>query len=104
MEFVLSKDSGVISCVNQETFACLALSLIPGLGRKKIQWLIESFGTPSRILTAPRESLQAFGLDFPAIASIVAGRALKEAEWEAVRARRAGVEIISVYDERFPRC
>ena len=102
MEFVLSKDSGVISCVNQETFACLALSLIPGLGRKKIQWLIESFGTPSRILAAPRESLQAFGLDFPAIASMVAGRALEEAEREAVRARRAGVEIISVYDERFP--
>ena len=101
MEFVLSKGNGVISCVNQETFACLALSLIPGLGRKKIQWLIESFGTPSRILAAPRESLQGFGLDFPAIASIVAGRALQEAEREAVRARRAGVEIISVYDERF---
>ena len=102
MGFVFSKGSGVISCVNQETFACLALSLIPGLGRKKIQWLIKSCGTASRILAAPRESLQRSGLDLPAINSILAGRVLEEAELEAVRARKAGVEIISVYDERFP--
>ena len=94
--------SGVISCVNQETFACLALSLIPGLGRKKIQWLIKSCGTASRILAAPRESLQRSGLDLPTINSILAGCSLEEAKLEAVRARKAGVEIISVYEERFP--
>ena len=102
MQFALQESIGVIGCVNQETFACLALSLIPGLGRKEIHWLIENFGTASRVLTAPRESLRRSGLDSPAIASILAGGALKEAELEAARAGKAGVGIISVYDERFP--
>ncbi len=88
--------------MNQETFACLALSLIPGLGRKKIRWLIEAFGTVGRVLEAPRESLRKCGLERPAVASILAGDALREAEAEAVRAGKAGVEVISAYDERFP--
>ncbi len=93
---------GVIGSVKQETFACLALSLIPGLGRNKIRCLIENFGTAGRVLEAPRELLRKCGLDFSSIASILAGSALKEAELEAMRAGKAGAEVISVYDERFP--
>ena len=88
--------------MNQETFACLALSLIPGLGRNRIRCLIENFGTAGRVLEAPRESLRKCGLDFPAIASILAGGVRKEAELEAICAARAGVEVISVFDDRFP--
>ena len=88
--------------MNHETFACLALSLIPGLGRNKTRWLIENFGTAGRVLEAPRESLRKWGLDLSAITSILAGGALKEAKLEAVRAEKAGVEVISVFDERFP--
>ena len=49
--FALKERMGVLGCVNRETFACLALSLIPVLGRKNIHWLIENFGTASRVLT-----------------------------------------------------
>ena len=100
--FALQEGIGVIGSVNQETFACLALSLIPGLGRKKIRWLIETFGTAGRVLEAPEESLRKCGLGLSAVASIFAGDALREAEAEAVRARKVGVEVISAYDERFP--
>ena len=85
-----------------QTFHCLALTLVPGLGRSRILRLLRRFEQPEHILRMSRAELEQLNLSFEVQAFIASGCALQAAE-EALRtAQEKGWRILSPFETDYP--
>jgi DNA processing protein len=80
----------------------IGLSCIPGVGRVTFRKLAHHFGSPERVLAATRDELGNAGMSERVIADIASCSWREYAEKELVKAREAGVRIITVDDTAYP--
>lgn len=76
---------------------------IPGVGSATLLALRDAFGTLSEAWTASQADLRAIGLSERAAAAIAEARRGIEPEREFERVREAGVDVLTIDDERYPR-
>ena len=88
--------------MKEETYHCLALSLIPGLGSRRLNSLIQACGSPSELLRLSPAQLARFQLAEETKAFISSGCALRAAEKALRQAREKGICILSIFDDRYP--
>ena len=87
---------------NDPALFWIGLSSIPGVGRVTFRKLAHHFGSPERALTASQDELGTAGLSERMIADIASFSWREYAEKELVKAREAGVRIITVDDIAYP--
>ena len=89
----------------QETLDALRLNMVPGIGPRTQQALIENFGSPGDILRADREQLMQTPGIGPKLASaiVAASRDSTAALAELNRCRDAGIDLLLHNGERYPR-
>lgn len=80
----------------------LALALTPELSARSALRLVEVFGQPANVFTAPREQLQGLRLSAKAIDALLAGKSLRRAEKELARARQLGVQLVCWSEAAYP--
>ena len=80
----------------------VALTLTPGLGPTRARHLAEFFGSVEQVFHASLTSLEAAGIPAAAAQSLATGKSLELAEEELVRARSAGVKIVTLDDPAYP--
>ncbi len=80
----------------------LALHLVPGLGTTLATRLIRRLGNPQRIFHASVSELESCGLRAGVAQSIVSGVPFEEAAAEMEKIQAAGVEVVTLQDERYP--
>lgn len=81
----------------------LRLNLVPGVGPRIRQQLLEQFGTPGRILSAEAGQLQQVDGIGPKLArAILDGRDDTAAREELARCRRAGIDLIAEDTPAYP--
>lgn len=80
----------------------LALHLVPGLGTTLASRLIRRLGNPQRIFHASVSELESHGLRAGVAQSIVSGVPFEEAAAEMEKIQAAGVEVVTLADERYP--
>jgi DNA processing protein len=81
----------------------LVLSLIPGLGPVGMRSLIERFGGPSQVLTAPRQELEKVaGLRRQVVDAICRPPIYTDAERELRQCEKAGISILSWENPAYP--
>lgn len=88
--------------MHAKTLACLALTLVPGLGPSRLSSLLRRFPDPGRIFQLSRPQLQRLQLSPDAQLLIAGGMALKEAEEVLRRAQSIGVQIVSIFEDCYP--
>ncbi len=88
--------------VNDETFFCLALSLVPGLGTGHIHPLLKHCGSASAVFALPRSELKRLRLSSETTHSIAGGFAQKNAEKALGSARSKEIQILSLFDQAYP--
>jgi len=87
---------------NDPALFWIGLSSIPGVGRITFRKLAHHFGSPERALAASRDELGNAGLSERVIADIASFSWREYAEKELLKAREAGVRIITVDDTAYP--
>jgi DNA processing protein len=87
---------------NDPALFWIGLSSIPGVGRVTFRKLAHYFGSPERALAASRDELSNAGLSERVIADIASLSWREHAEKELVKARDAGVLIITADDTAYP--
>ncbi len=88
--------------MNDETFFCLALSLVPGLGTGHIHPLLDQCGSASAVFALSRSELKRQRLSSEMAHTIAGGFAQKSAE-EALRsARSKKIQVLSLFDRAYP--
>ncbi len=88
--------------MNDETFFCLALSLVPGLGPGLIHPLLERCGSASAVFALSGSELKRLRLSSEVTHIIAGGFAQKSAE-EALRsARSKKIQVLSLFDPIYP--
>ncbi len=81
----------------------LALNLLPGIGPVRVRRLLEVFGTPGAILSAPRDRLRAVeGIGHELAGVISSWRDTLDLDEELGLIRDRGVEVVSMADEDYP--
>src|SRR5690348_18014538 len=80
----------------------VALALTPGLGPTRARHLVEFFGSVDHLFQASLTSLEAAGIPVAAAQSLATGRSLELAGEELVRARAAGVTMVTLDDPTYP--
>jgi DNA processing protein len=80
----------------------VALALTPGLGPTRTRHLVEFFGSVDHLFQASLTSLEAAGIPAAAAQSLASGKSLELAGEELVRARAAGVKIVTLDDPAYP--
>jgi DNA processing protein len=80
----------------------VALSLTPGLGPTRARHLVEFFGSIDHVFQSSLTSLEAAGIPAPAAQSLATGKSLELADEELVRARAAGVTMVTLDDPTYP--
>ena len=88
--------------MNEEAHHCLALSLVPGLGTKRIHLLMKACGSPANVFRLSPVQLARFQLSKEARAFIAGGCALRAGEEAARQAEKQGIRILSVFDDEYP--
>ena len=88
--------------MKEETYHCLALSLIPGLGTRRLNSLIQACGSPSELLRLSPARLAGFQLAEETKAFISKGCALRAGEKALQQAREKGISILSIFDDHYP--
>jgi DNA processing protein len=88
--------------MHEETRFALALTLIPGLGTKRLHKLIRHYGLPSRVFRLGNAELKRLRLCAEIRASLLSGRALNVAERELEKAAQKGIRTISPFEEVYP--
>lgn len=81
----------------------VALQRIPGVGPIRFAALERAFPSLADAWTAPTTALVSAGLDRRAAASLVAGRSSIDPDAELDRLSKAGVRLITVRDDAYPR-
>lgn len=85
----------------EEELYWLGLHLMPGLGPRKAQVLLEQFRSPQAIFQAPRSELQAAGLPPGLAQSLASGCVFEEAANQQKRMMDEGVRLIPVSGELY---
>lgn len=86
----------------EETLHWLALRLVPGLGTLGALKLLEKLKSPQAIFRSSASELQVAGLS-PALArNIASGCSFEDAVTQQEELLRAGAELISIQDSRYP--
>ncbi|HEX8985784.1 MAG TPA: DNA-processing protein DprA [Bryobacteraceae bacterium] len=80
----------------------LALKMVPGLGARTAQKLLERFRTPQRVLRAARSELEASGVSGSVAQSIASGCSFEDAVVQQEKMRQAGAQLITLTDPRYP--
>ena len=80
----------------------VALALTPGLGPTRARHLVEFFGSVDQLFQASLTSLEAAGIPAAAAQALATGKSLELAGEELVRARAAGVKMVTLDDPAYP--
>src|SRR6185312_11233205 len=80
----------------------MALALTPGLGPTRARHLAEYFGSVDHVFQSSLTSLEAAGIPVAAAQSLATGKSLELAHEELVRARAAGVNMVTLDDPAYP--
>jgi len=88
--------------MDQDTFDLLALTLIPGLGKTRLNRLVTQGRKAGEILRLSRSELGRLGLSVELQVYIASGCPSKEAETAAKTAEKMGVEILSFLSDVYP--
>ncbi|MEX0715405.1 MAG: DNA-processing protein DprA [Planctomycetaceae bacterium] len=92
------------SAVESELLGWLRLNLVPGVGPRTVQALLERFEGPAGIFAATPEQLrQVDGVGPKLAAAIADSDRLAEARRERERCRDARVDLLLASDDRYPR-
>jgi DNA processing protein len=86
----------------EETLHWLALRLVPGLGTLGALKLLEKLKSPQAIFRASASELEAAGLSSALARNIASGCAFEDAITQQERMMKAGAELISLHDRRYP--
>ena len=96
-------NSNVIdSEMDEEAYHCLALSLVPGLGTRRIHSLVKACGSPANVFRLSPAQLARFPISEEARAYIASGCALRAGEEVVGQAEKQGIRILSVLDDEYP--
>ncbi|HVW84801.1 MAG TPA: DNA-processing protein DprA [Bryobacteraceae bacterium] len=87
---------------DEEELYWLALRLVPGLGARRSNMLLERFHTPRAIFRASPSELEGAGLAGALARSISSGCSFDDAAGQQQLLRAAGAELIPLDDERYP--
>ena len=83
--------------------AFIALNMVPSLGPVRLRRLLETFGSPERILSAKRNELQAVdGVNQAVIDSLVSWETLVDLEQELARIRDFGATVLTLEEADYP--
>ncbi len=82
----------------------IGLCSIPGVGRVTFRKLANRFGSPERVLAASPEELRIEGLSDKIVHDITTSSWREQADRELIRARDAGVKIVTADSEEYPAC
>ncbi len=88
--------------MDEKTYHCLALSLVPGLGTSRIHSLIQACGSPANVFRLSSAQLARFRLSDEAKTLISSGCALRAGEESGRQAEKQGIRILSVFDDEYP--
>jgi DNA processing protein len=86
-----------------ETPYWLGFHLVPGIGATRLARLVEYFGNLERAWNATPAALRASGLGERALDSLVATRSRLSLDSEMQRVERAGVHLLTLADDDYPR-
>ncbi len=86
----------------EEELHWLALKLIPGLGTRAAEKLLERFRTPEAIFRASRTEIEAAGISGSVAQSIASGCSFEDAVTQQEKMSAAGAELITIRDPRYP--
>jgi DNA processing protein len=81
----------------------LALKLVPGLGTRTANKLLERLRTPQAIFRASRTELEAVGVSGAVAQSIASGCTFEDATAQQQKMLEAGAELVTIGDPRYPR-
>lgn len=81
----------------------LALKLIPGLGARTANKLLERLRTPQAIFRASRTELEAVGVSGAVAQSIASGCTFEDAAAQQQKMLDSGAELVTLGDARYPR-
>lgn len=88
---------------HDEVLHWLALRMVPGLGTLGTLRLLRTMQSPLAIFRASTSELQAAGLSAAQAKSISSGYSFDDAVDQQQKMLNAGVELISLHDERYPQ-
>ena len=86
----------------EEELYWLAFKLIPGLGTRTSNKLLDRFRTPQAIFRASRTELEGAGLTGAVAQSIASGITFEDAAAQQQKMMDAGAELIAIGDPRYP--
>jgi len=88
--------------MHEETWALLVLTLVPKLGRKRIQQLVAHIGSAREVCRLREADLRHYRVPAAARKVLLSGRADKIAESQLEQARAVNARVISKYDPEYP--
>ncbi len=86
----------------EEELHWLALRMVPGLGTRKANLLLERLRTPQAIFRASRTELESCGLSGALAQSVASGCAFEEAADQQEKMRAAGAQLVTLGDAGYP--
>ncbi len=88
--------------IEEDELACLALTLVPGLGPRRIFELLRQVDSASRIFAMSLTELESLRLPVQAVQSIFEGKARQMAEDEWARIREQGGSVVTLASADYP--
>jgi len=92
----------LVSAVKEETYACLALSLVPGLGMRCLNQLVPQYQKLKELLRSPPGQVALCFLSREMRTFISSGEARRAADQAIQDSSRQGIRIFSVFDKEYP--
>jgi DNA processing protein len=92
----------VVNDVREETYACLALSLVPGMGTRCLNQLVHQYYNPKDLLRIPPGRVGRFSLSREIRNFVSSGRARRAADQAIGDSSKKGIRILSVFDKEYP--
>lgn len=86
----------------EEQLHWLALKLVPGLGIRHANRLVERFRTPQAVFRASRSEIEASGIPAGVAQSVASGVTFDEAVEQQQAMLNCGADLISITDPRYP--
>ncbi len=87
----------------EETLHWLALRLVPGLGTTGALKLLRRLESPQNVFRSSVSELEAAGLSPGQARNVASGCSFEDAADQQERLRRAGAQLISLHDRRYPQ-
>jgi len=89
--------------MDQFTFDLMALTLVPGLGARRIHRFLGEIGDPGEIFRFSRRQLGKLRLGPEGMAAVAGGLCRRQAEKAIETARSSGVKLVSFRDPSYPQ-